>query len=161
MIRLLTRVDLFSKNACFFGLASDTLYKSYVRKVITPGFGHVKLQFSEDHRLHLPSSFDNIDISQVRFLTMERAAESLDWYEEVLRQELRDPSTYDRFSDIPDSEAIIFAPNDRIDVCVQLLTSSLFGRARLGTPKSMAVNHHQLLASRSRTRILEKDRLSS
>lgn len=66
----------------------------------------MKIRLLEDHTLALPQSFDNIDISNVRFLSMDDAAVVLRRYEDVIRQEMANPSDLDRFCDLPDSQQL-------------------------------------------------------
>lgn len=77
---------------------------SFVCETVMPGICRLKLPFLPDHTLALPASFDSVDTSQVRFLTMDDAAAALERYEELVREELQTPSELDRFCALPDSK---------------------------------------------------------
>lgn len=73
-------------------------------EVVTPGIGSLLLPFLEDGSLDLPKSFDSIETSDVRSITMEDAPRILGRYEELMRKELETPSELDRFVAVPESQ---------------------------------------------------------
>lgn len=83
---------------------------SFVNPSVTPGICRLELSFLPDHTLALPPPFDNVDTSQVRFMTMDDAATVLERYEVVILQELQTPSELDRFCDLPNSKFLDFLP---------------------------------------------------
>lgn len=80
---------------------------SFVNGTITPSTCRLQLSFLADHTLALPQSFESIDTSQVRFMSMDDAAAALQRYEGVLRKELQVPSELDRFCALPESKISI------------------------------------------------------
>lgn len=96
--------DLSSRDeVCFFGQGSSPLYDKFVSEVVTPGVGYLDLPFLGDGKLGLPKTFDLIETSSVRPITMADAPRVLQRYEELLRQELETPSELDRFVAVPES----------------------------------------------------------
>ena len=71
--------------------------------MITPGVGYLDLPFLGDGKLDLPQTFDFIDTSSVRPVTMNDAPRVLQRYEDLLRKELETPSELDRFVAVPES----------------------------------------------------------
>lgn len=82
---------------------------SFVNESVTPGVCHLQLPFLQNRTLALPPSFESVDTSQVRFLTMDDAAAALQRYEGIIREELQTPSELDRFCALPESKNFIAA----------------------------------------------------
>lgn len=81
----------------------------FANKSMTPGICRLQLPFLPDHTLALPPSFDRVDTSKVRSLTLKDAAAVLQRYEGVVRQELETPSDLDRFCALPESKRSFFS----------------------------------------------------
>lgn len=108
------KLTLFVRDdACFFGQSSNSIYGKYVRETVTPGICNLRLPFLPDHTLALPPSFDNVNTSQVRFMTLDDAATAMHRYERVVRKELETPSELDRFCALPDSKVLLFLQQSR------------------------------------------------
>lgn len=84
---------------------SATANSSFIRPVVTPDICRLQIPFLPDNTMDLPSSFENVDTSNVRFMNMDDAAAALRRYEGVVRRELETPSELDRFCALPDSQS--------------------------------------------------------
>lgn len=114
------------------------VHNSFMNPVVTPGSCILGIPFLPDHTLALPESFESVETSNVRFMTMGDADAALKRHEGIIRQELETPSELDRFCALPDSKSQIacYWKNTHIPLS-QLSTTSRSVWPPNGIAKSM------------------------